>query len=507
MPALIEIEGEVGRARPLGGDKAEVRSPVGEHGRAIGELYEHGTQSTRTFDPSPTEPPWLDDRVRRLPDAVMGAVGRLLIRIFFRQVEVEGTGRLASRVPTVLVANHLNGLVDGLLLMASLRRFPRFLGKSTLFNILPLWPLLKLAGVVPVYRAKDGVATTRNASTFTKCRELLARGGLVALFPEGISHDEPELQPLKTGAARIALGACVDDGVPGVVFHPVGIVYDEKARFRSVALVRVGEPVPVERWADAYRADDHEAVRELTEEMAKVLGDLSPSYESWSDAWALREIAEVIARDTDANVPREVAFSDRDQLARSLAAAEPTHLGEAEAVRQAFGRYREDLDAAGLTDAQVAANYRGAWLRALFVWSLLKVLAALPFALAGAIVHVVPYQIIKQVAKKPTNEGMKATVKLLSCFAAFSMLYAGFGVACAINFGTWEGFTAGLGSPLCGYVTVRFSERVKRLGGALAGYRAVRRMTIGTMREHRADVVKSGTMLLGATPAGPGFPG
>ena len=39
-------------------------------------------------------------------------------------------------------------------------------------------------------------------------------------------------------------------------------------------------------WADAYRADDHEAVRELTEEMAKVLGDLSPSYESWTDAWA-----------------------------------------------------------------------------------------------------------------------------------------------------------------------------------------------------------------------------
>ena len=32
-------------------------------------------------------------------------------------------------------------------------------------------------------------------------------------------------------------------------------------------------------------------------------------------------------------------------------------------MRQAFGRYREDLDAVGLTDAQVAANYRGAWLR------------------------------------------------------------------------------------------------------------------------------------------------
>jgi 1-acyl-sn-glycerol-3-phosphate acyltransferase len=114
-----------------------------------------------------------------------------------------------------------------------------------LFRILPLWPFLKLAGVVPVYRASDGGSTSRNTATFRICREMLARGGLVALFPEGISHDEPELQPLKTGAARIALSACADDGTDGVVFLPVGLAYDAKARFRSRALVRVGPRTPV----------------------------------------------------------------------------------------------------------------------------------------------------------------------------------------------------------------------------------------------------------------------
>ena len=70
----------------------------------------------------------------------------------------------------------------------------------------------------------------RNATTFRTSRRLLADGGMVALFPEGISHNEPAVQPLRTGAARIALGAAFDDGVPGVVTVPVGLVYDAKAR-------------------------------------------------------------------------------------------------------------------------------------------------------------------------------------------------------------------------------------------------------------------------------------
>jgi glycerol-3-phosphate O-acyltransferase/dihydroxyacetone phosphate acyltransferase len=434
--------------------------------------------------------------VRRVADSLMGGLGRLLVSIFFREIELEGTGLIDPRTPTVLVANHLNGLVDGLLLMATLRRFPRFLGKSTLFRILPLWPFLKLAGVVPVYRAKDGVGTDRNASTFRTCRRLLQHGGMVALFPEGISHDEPELQPLKTGAARIALGASADDGVEGVVVQPVGIVYDDKARFRSVALVRMGEPFPVARWNDTYRADDHAAVRELTAAMAAGLQDLSPSYPSWSEARTLRQIAEVMARRPGTLTPRSVTLSDRDQLARELASLEatrPQSLGE---LRDADAQYRQDLAVLGLSDAQLAASYRGWRVGLLFVWSVYKILVAAPFALVGAVVHLVPYEIVKQVAKKPTNEGMKATVKLLGCFGAFSALYAGFGVALALNFGAWAGLVGAVGAPACGYVTVRFSERVKRVGGAVAGYRAVRRTGLAAVRAHREEVVVIGRRLL-----------
>jgi 1-acyl-sn-glycerol-3-phosphate acyltransferase len=442
-------------------------------------------------------------QMRRLADTTMGAFASLLVRIFFRRIEVEGADNIPPSTPIVLVANHLNGLVDGLLLMASLRRYPRFLGKSTLFSILPLWPLLKLAGVVPVYRAQDHVGTDRNAATFKTCRQLLAHRGMVALFPEGVSHNELELQPLKTGASRIALGAAVDDGVGDLVVLPVGLAYDEKARFRSRALVRVGAPFAVSRFAEDYRLDDHRAVLNLTAEINLQLNTVSPVYGSWIQARTLGEIAEVVARPLDSAAPVDVALADRERLAKGLTAiaAAGQHDDHLAAIRRAFDAYAWDLDLVGLTDAQVAASYRGKRIRLVFAWSVLKVLLALPLAVLGALIHLVPYQAMKRVAKLPTNEGVKATVKLLGCFASFTLLYAGLGVLFAQLFGVGPGVLAAVAGPASGYFTVRFSERLKRLGGALSGYRAAaRRAALSTVREHRAEVVTTGRGLLDLAP-------
>jgi len=62
--------------------------------------------------------------------------------------------------------------------------------------------------------------------------------------------------------------------------------------------------------------------------------------------------------------------------------------------------------------------------------------------------------------------------------------------------GTWAGLVVGLGCPLCGYVTVRFSERVKRLGGAMAGYLAARDTNLSSVRADRQEVVTLGRRLL-----------
>ncbi len=74
-------------------------------------------------------------------------------------------------------------------------------------------------------------------------------GGAVLIFPEGTSEHVPRLLPLKTGVARIALGAEARRKAAGapqdVALVPVSVRYDDPTSFRSRARVRFLPAIPV----------------------------------------------------------------------------------------------------------------------------------------------------------------------------------------------------------------------------------------------------------------------
>lgn len=168
---------------------------------------------------------------------------RVLSAVFFRSVEVVGAEKIPASGALLYVANHGNSLVDPMLLLAQLPRPARFLAKHTLWSNPAVRPLLELAGAIPVYRRQDGAEGGDNDATFAACFAALGAGGAIALFPEGISYHAPKLQPLKTGAARIALGAERTHGPLGLRIVPVGLTFEDKAEFRSRALIVVGDPL------------------------------------------------------------------------------------------------------------------------------------------------------------------------------------------------------------------------------------------------------------------------
>ncbi|MDP3770701.1 MAG: 1-acyl-sn-glycerol-3-phosphate acyltransferase, partial [bacterium] len=201
--------------------------------------------------------------------AFLRAFVRLLLWIFFRSVTVDHGERLPKTGPVIIVGNHQNGLVDPGLFLAFLPRAAQFLGKHTLWQTWILRPFLALAGAIPVYRPQDGAESAKNDVMFAKCVDALRDGRCIAIFPEGVSNDAPSLRPLKTGAARIALRAAATCAPTTVSVVPVGLTFDAKTRFRSEALLTVGEPITITATADDTTTSG--AVRALTERIRRSL--------------------------------------------------------------------------------------------------------------------------------------------------------------------------------------------------------------------------------------------
>jgi 1-acyl-sn-glycerol-3-phosphate acyltransferase len=229
------------------------------------------------------------NRTGSLAVQAVGAVFGIALTIFFRRIETVNSEVVPAGTGVILVMNHPNGLIDPALVFVSIPTRISFLAKSTLFRMPVIGWILRIVGALPLYRRIDaGEDVSQNRKTFDLCHELLANGGSIALFPEGVSHSSSKLLPLKSGAARIALGAAAA-GDTEVKIVPVGLYYTNKTTFRSEAMLYFGEVfmVPkVELEADGQPPRD--AVRRLTEKMADALREVTLNAENLSELYVAR---------------------------------------------------------------------------------------------------------------------------------------------------------------------------------------------------------------------------
>lgn len=457
-------------------------------------------------------------------DAFLQGLARRVLAIFFRQVEAVGVGRVPEDGPLVVVANHVNGLIDPALLVGALPRMPRFLGKSTLWNIWPLRPFLHLAGAIPVYRRHDpGVDPSKNVETFAMCWELLAQGGVLALFPEGISHSEPELQPLKTGAARIALEAEQRRGPLGVRIVPVGLVFDAKHKFRSRVLVQVGDPLDpapeLERHRSAPEGDAgeetrREAVRELTARIDEALAEVTLNYGSWEEARWIALAADLYQR-RDLELPSlgdlDDTFGRRRAFAEGYRALAESHPQRTAAVAESVAQYEGLLRAFRLRDRQVAARYPAGSVLRFLARTVFTLLVLLPLAMVGTALNYLPYRVLGWISGRYRDlPDQQATFKVFPGLVLYPLTWLAEGAAAgwladrmlaepegAIS---WlVGLVVLLLAPLTGWVALRFHDTRRRFFHEVRAYLvlALRRQVAGELKTRRAQVLGQISELVG----------
>ena len=366
---------------------------------------------------------------------VMKPVVRLGLRVFFRRLEVRHRNRLRLPGPLMLCSNHPNTLMDPLVTAVQRHEPIAFLAKSTFFKNPILGAIMRSGNCIPIYRRQDAEGTAdaasakqlaaSNEASFGRCYDYLERGGTVMIFPEGTSVSERRLRPLKTGAARIALGTeARHDFKLGLKLVCVGTNYFDPSKFRSDVLLNVAPPIVIADYAERYHQDPNAAADELTEEIRRRLTRrLVISRAAEDDALAQqveRTFGNHLNPDDDPNT-----LFDNFELSRTLLDAvawfEQHDPGQLAALREALSSYLAELHQHHVDEEALNQSHRpGTGLV-----DYLNLGLGFPVWLYGLLTNYIPYAIPSQVARRATKETeFIAAIMLGVGMVTFPLAYA-----------------------------------------------------------------------------------
>ncbi len=346
---------------------------------------------------------------------------RRLMRLYFRDIERLGDAPGPDTRGRVVVSNHTNALIDPILVLTDAACEISPVAKSTLWSVPGLRWLLDRAGAVPIVRRKDtpDKDASSNAAMFDKIAQHLSGGGNILIFPEGTSHSEPHLAPLRSGAARMLLAAEQQRGIPPT-FQAAALEFDARSDFRSRCLVLWG---PVRHFGDV-QGDGEERVRAATAIMEDDLRDLLVEGETHEERLRVARVAELLANDdgdrtlgTWSGIGRQVELANR-----TLRHVDPKIIAK---VGEQVDSYYAELERLGLDDTQIASGKpvvepppprasRSVWRR----------IALAPLAASGIALYAVPYFIPRLIARRWDPDAV-STIKIGASLVVYPLWCAG----------------------------------------------------------------------------------
>ena len=194
-------------------------------------------------------------------------VVKITLRIFFKKIIIQKKHELPNRGPLIVVVNHPNTFMDPIIVASLFKQQVGFLGNASIFVNKIVNAIFAYFHVIRVYRQKDVPEGEKpdNDQSFRDSHQYLKKGGTILIFPEGNSYHELKLRKIKTGAARIALGAEQENDYNlNIMVQPVGLYYSNPQRFRSKLYINIGEAFPVKPYIESHKKEAFAGVQQLT---------------------------------------------------------------------------------------------------------------------------------------------------------------------------------------------------------------------------------------------------
>ncbi|HEY1830452.1 MAG TPA: lysophospholipid acyltransferase family protein [Acidimicrobiales bacterium] len=193
----------------------------------------------------------------------------------FWRVKVEGRENIPKTGPAVLASNH-QSFCDSFFIPLVVRRKVTFLAKAEYFDSKKTAWFFRAAGQIPILRG-GGSASERALETART--EVLGKGNLLGLYPEGTRSMDEYVHKGRTGVTRLSR----ECGVPIIPVGVVGTVEVQPVNsnfmrpFKRVT-IRFGQPMqmePPENPANPLENHDHTQCRDFTDELMREIARLS----------------------------------------------------------------------------------------------------------------------------------------------------------------------------------------------------------------------------------------
>jgi 1-acyl-sn-glycerol-3-phosphate acyltransferase len=374
---------------------------------------------------------------------------RSLVSVWFREINIVDDENIPPEGGVIFIAWHPSGLIDPMLLNASLPGKISIIAKHTLFKLPVIGRLLRSAGGVPIERAQDSNdkagARARNAQMLGEVSSVVANGGRLMIFPEGTTHADSGVRKVRSGAGRILLAArreAIAKGLPEPHVVPIGLHYSNSQRFRERAAVVIERsmefPALPELVADEEVQDqtDRAWVVNVTEAIGTELERASLSKTSWRERtliWKGRSLAYAERARMNEGKLEKPTYAQAVLGARRVRAGwdfMALHKPElaSEIVEEAEAHFEslehrditpydvdarpERLSASGFMKALFSWLWAGAWMFGLISWG----------AMLG---NIVPYKanavLVRRMEAKGAGESIIGTIKLLSAIVFFPL--------------------------------------------------------------------------------------
>lgn len=415
----------------------------------------------------------MDTRIYQFMRWLLG----LALGFYFRRIERFHAERVPATGPVLLTANHPNSVTDPFVIGASLPRKVNFMATVQMFRFAPLKWLLTRCGVIPVNRVQDDPRGMRSVmDTFEAVYRVLERGEAVALFPEGITHDDPQLKEVKTGAARMALELeHRHGGKLGLQIVPVGLTFSAKELYRSEALVNFGGPIRAVDFLVDYETQRKDCIRQLSHEIetriqALILhiADLEQARVVAAVTRLYRDRLRVGDQVVEPDVPPRVGEL---ALAQRISAAVRQIHQSAPEVATGFAsrlhRYETWLARLRISDEELARfPNHGARLRKNALLGVAG-FVLLPVAVYGWVFRLPPVLLVTWAVYRFANPSIRkaqvSTATIVAGIIAFTGFYALYIAICQWAFGWPASLWFGLSLPVTGLIAHYYWRSVRRL--------------------------------------------